>query len=405
MLDAMWGPSLWMHLLFILCVCIVACVFISTLFTVLYQRLLYEQVIRPRFDATFHPKCSVFVPCKGTTKDFEINLRAFSKLDYDSYEVIYSVESSDDPAVATINAVIRDCPHTSMVVAGLTNGCAQKNWNQIAAVKKADNPDVYVFADADISPRADWLRELVLPLSIPSIAVTTGFRWLHAERATLGQQTHFYMNSFLYTLYCFSSFFGSVGLWGGSMAIRKRDFDDIGVAARWAETVVDDSSLSQLVKKNKMKSMLVPTCITHTDDLITSVHGATRWFERQMMFLKAYQKGLWCAAIPLISLALVTLLWLPVAGIVALSTKYSFFAIGGGSALVLWLGKLASDMLYPFLGTMPRLGAFIVYQPIALLAFLYSCFRTAFTNTVTWSGYKYKLSFRTGKVTGVERIV
>jgi ceramide glucosyltransferase len=404
MLHALWGPTLWTRLLFAICFCAVAGVFISTLFTVLYQRFIFRKFLRPRFDDSFCPSCAVIVPCKGTTKDFDKNIRAFCELAHEKFQVIYCVESDDDPAVAPINAVIKGCPHASLVVAGLTKGCAQKNWNQIAAVKKADNPDVFVFADSDISPRPEWLRELILPLSIPSISVTTGFRWLHAEQASLGQQTHFYMNSFLYTLYCFASFFGSVGLWGGSMAIRRKDFDEIGVAARWAETVVDDSSLSQLVKKYKRKSMLVPTCITHTDDLITSVRGATRWFERQMMFLKAYQKGLWCVAIPLIALALVTLIWLPVACIVALTTHCSFFAIGGGSALVLWLGKFASDMLYPFLGTMPRLDAFILYQPIALWIFLLSCFRTAFTNTVTWSGYRYKLSFRTGKVTGVERI-
>jgi ceramide glucosyltransferase len=404
MLDALLGPSVWTRVLFGICFCIVAGIFISTLFTVLYQRFIYRKFLRPRFDAAFRPSCSVIVPCKGTTKGFEKNIRAFCELEYEAYQVIYCVESSDDSAVGPISAVIKDCARASLVVAGFTSMCAQKNWNQIAALKMAGTPDIYVFADADISPRPQWLRELILPLSIPTISVTTGFRWLHAEKASLGQQTHFYMNSFLYTLYCFSSFFGSVGLWGGSMAIRRRDFEEIGVAARWAETVVDDSSLSQLVKKNKRKSMLVPTCITHTDDLITSVAGATRWFERQMMFLKAYQKGLWCVAIPLVTLALITLVWLPLAAGVALVTHASFFAIGGGAALVLWLGKFLSDMLYPFLGTMPRLDAFVAYQPLALWIFLFSCIRTAFTNTVTWSGYKYKLSFRTGKVTGVERI-
>jgi ceramide glucosyltransferase len=404
MLHAVWGPTLWTRLLFVLCLCIVSGVFLSTLFTVLYQRFIFKTFLRPRFDPSFRPACAVIVPCKGTTKDFERNIRAFCDLSFEKYQVIYCVESADDAAVEPINAVIRDCPRAKLVVAGLTKGCAQKNWNQIAAIKTAGTPDIYVFADADISPRPEWLAELILPLSDPSISVTTGFRWLHAEQATLGQQTHFYMNSFLYTLYSSASFMGSVGLWGGSMAIRRKDFDEIGVAARWAETVVDDSSLSQLVRKHKKKSLLVPTCITHTDDLITSVRGATRWFERQMMFLKAYQKGLWCVAIPLIALALVTLLWLPVACIVALATHCSFFAIGGGSALVLWLGKLASDMLYPFLGTMPRLGAFVMYQPLALWIFLFSCFRTAFTNTITWSGYRYKISFTTGKVTGVERI-
>jgi len=404
MLNVLWGPHLWTRILFVVAACAAVGMFICTFFTVLYQRVIYLKTLRPKFDQSFRPRCSVIVPCKGTTKGFETNLRSFCKLDYNDYEVIYTVESQTDPAVDTIQTVLKDNPRASLVVAGLTKGCAQKNWNQIEAVKKANKPEIYVFADADISPRPNWLSELILPLSDPKLSVTTGFRWLHAEGRSLGQQTHFYMNSFLYTLYCFASFSGSVGIWGGSMAIRRKDFDDIGVAARWAETVVDDSSLSQLVKKNKKRSILVPTCITHSDDLITSVRAATRWFERQMMFLKAYQKPLWSISIPIIGVALIVLLWMPIALVLGFTTKYSFFAMGGGAGLMLWLGKFASDLMYPMLGTMPRFGTFVVLHPVTLWIFLLSCMRTAFTNTVTWSGYKYKVSFATGKVTNVERI-
>ncbi|HUI91834.1 MAG TPA: glycosyltransferase family 2 protein [Chitinivibrionales bacterium] len=404
MLHGMAGPFFWTRALFVFCSLVVAGVFLSTFFTVLYQRLFYKKYYRSKYDPSFHPRCSVIVPCKGgSPKNFEENLMSFLRLDYDSYEVLFAVESESDGAVPKIRKVIAGNPKASLVIAGLSTKCAQKNFNQLAAVARANDPDVYVFADVDISPRPQWLAEIILPLSNPKISVTTGFRWLNAERGTLGQQAHFYMNSFLYTLYSTASFVGSVGLWGGSMAIRKKDFDELNVAGRWSETVVDDSSLSQLIKKHRKKSILVPTCITHTDDLIDSVRDATRWFERQMMFLKLYQKSLWIAAMPVIIITFVTLVWLPCAAAVGLCTSRSFYAVAGGSSLMLLLGKFISDLMYPLLGTIPRLGSFMFFQPAALCVFLFSCIRTTFRRTIVWSGIKYYLSF-SGKVIRLERL-
>jgi ceramide glucosyltransferase len=404
MLHAVAGPYLWTRVLFVFCALVIVGTFLSTFFTVLYQRLFYKKYYRPGYDPSYHPQCAVIVPCKGgSTKNFEENLRSFLLLDYDAYEVLFAVESEIDGAVPTIRKVIAENPRASLVVAGLSKKCGQKNFNQLAAVSQAKNPGVYVFADVDISPKPQWLSEIILPLSNPAIAVTTGFRWLHAERGTLGQQAHFYMNSFLDTLDSTASFIGSVGLWGGSMAIRKKDFDELDVAGRWAETVVDDSSLSQIIKKHRKKSILVPTCITHTDDLIDSVRDATRWFERQMMFLKLYQKSLWIAAMPVIIIAFLTLIWLPCAIAMGLFTSHSFFSLAGGSSLLLLAGKFITDMMYPLLGTMPRLGSFMFFQPAALCVFLISCMRTAFRTTIVWSGIKYYLSF-SGKVTRLERL-
>ncbi len=403
MLSTLAGPHLWTRFLLGFSGCVVAGVFLSTFFTLLYQRVIYNKVYRPRFDPAYRPRCAVIVPCKGgDTKGYEENLRSFLKFSYDNYEVFFAVESETDGAVPKIREVIAGNPRASMVVAGLSTSCAQKNYNQLAAVKKAVNAEALVFADVDISPRPEWLSEIVLPLSDPAIAVTTGFRWLHAERGTLGQQAHFYMNSFLYTIYSTASFMGSVGLWGGSMAIRKKDFEELGVAARWSETVVDDSSLSQIIKKRKKRSILVPTCITHTDDLIDSVGDATRWFARQMMFLKLYQRGLWIAAMPVIALCLAVLVWLPVAILLSILSPFSFFAIGGGASLLLLVGKFMVDLMYRSLGTIPRFGSFMLMQPAALLVFLFSCILTAFKTTIVWSGIKYRMSF-SGKVIGLER--
>ena len=45
-------------------------------------------------------RVALFAPCKGLDLDFEANLRALLRQDYDNYEVTFIVESTDDPAYA-----------------------------------------------------------------------------------------------------------------------------------------------------------------------------------------------------------------------------------------------------------------------------------------------------------------
>ncbi|MDD5674992.1 MAG: glycosyltransferase, partial [Chitinivibrionales bacterium] len=234
------------------------------------------------------------------------------------------------------------------------------------------------------------------------MTVTTGFRWLIARKGNFAEQCHFFMNTFLYTLYSAASFTGGVGLWGGSMAMRARDFNDLKVAQRWGRTVVDDSSLSQLVKDNHKKSVLVTTCITHSDDVIEHVGSAVRWFERQMMYLKAYQRPLWMIAIALISTGFMLEAWLPFAVALSGFSWHRFCALGGGAILVLIVGKYLGDILYLGLGPMNRRRLFFVLQPFCFFLFLYSCLKTAFTNTVLWAGVRYKLD-SAGNVTKITR--
>jgi cellulose synthase/poly-beta-1,6-N-acetylglucosamine synthase-like glycosyltransferase len=280
----------------------------------------------------------------------------------------------------------------------------QKNYNLLAGLKEAGDPDVYVFADADIKPEPGWLRELVLPLADDKVAVTTGFRWLHARKGTLGELTHSYVNIFIYVLFTVACFFGGVGLWGGSMAIRRKDFDELGVGGKWALAGVDDMSLSQLVYKARRKAVLVPPCVVQTDDLIQTVGGTVNWFERQIMYLKAYQKNLWFFLVfPVASLALLMFLLLPFAVIAAFIPGHTFFGAGGGAALLFYIGELFTVLFYPLLGKMYSFPKFILFWPILRFTHIISYALTFTTNTIIWAGIKYKLTF-SGDVAEIDRL-
>jgi cellulose synthase/poly-beta-1,6-N-acetylglucosamine synthase-like glycosyltransferase len=376
---------------------------IATIFSIFYHRILYMKRLRPSFDRTYQPRCSVILPCKGIPHNFEKNIRSFFTLDYPDYEVIFTVESEQDPCVPLIRKILTEQERASLVVAGITKKCSQKNFNMIAAINGASDSDVYVFADSDISLSPDWLRELILPLSSDKITVTSGFRWLYATSGTLGALVNAYQNTMLLVLFSTSSFIQDIGLWGGSMAIRRKDFQDLGVREYWSETVVDDISLSRLVMKHAKKSIMVSTCITPTDDTLPTIKQSIQWFHRQVMFLKAYQKGAWIFALVVVTSSLLLQLLLPVSIVVSLTTAKSFTEAGGVPSLIFFFGTMSTTLLYPLLGKRnPRWRSMVMVQPLSLFTMFYGTLKTLFTNTVKWSGFWYKLNFR-GKVISVDR--
>ena len=396
------GTTLFSRVLFFLAVAFVLTDLLITLFTIFYQRYFYDRFVRKKFDINFKPKCTIFIPCKGIPKDLGKNLKGFLNLDYPDYSVVYAVESEKDDAVPIIRSIVADDSRAKMAIAGLSKTCVQKNHNLLAAVEVGKDADVYVFADADIKPEPQWLGELILPLADSKIAATSGFRWLHAKKGTLGELAHSYVNIFIYVLFSVACFFGGVGLWGGSMAIRREDFEGLGVAEKWSHAGVDDMSLSALVFKAKRKAVVVPNCVIQTDDLLPTVRGTISWFERQVMYLKVYQMNLWIIAIPLALTAFLFLMLMPYAVVASVSPEKTFFAAGGGAALVFYLGELLTVSLYPLLGSMYSLGKFFIFWPFLRLTQFTSIVLTCLTNTITWAGIKYQLAFN-GNVSRIER--
>jgi cellulose synthase/poly-beta-1,6-N-acetylglucosamine synthase-like glycosyltransferase len=397
------GTTFLSKILFFLAAGIVIVDFAATLFTVIYQRLIYKKFQKPHY-GTYTPSCSILLPCKGVPKDLAKNLGGFLELDYKNYEVIFVTESEIDPAVPYIKKVIEGHKNAKLVTASHATSCAQKNHNILAAYKHVSpSTEVIVFADSDIKPAKHWLQELILPLSNPKVTVTSGFRWLYSSKGNMGEMTHSYVNIFMYVLFTFSCYFGGVGLWGGSMAIRKKDFEDLGVAERWGRAAVDDISLSQIVLKKHKKAVVVPQCVTHSDDLIQTVKGTVTWFQRQMMYFKYYLRPLWVIVFPLEILILLYLVLLPGAGLMSISDRWTFFGLGGGAALVFYIGEFLTIMLYPLLGAMPKFHKFVLYSPFIRLTHVISYLMTFWINTIIWSGIKYYVTFR-GDVSKVERL-
>jgi cellulose synthase/poly-beta-1,6-N-acetylglucosamine synthase-like glycosyltransferase len=394
--------QIWIALAYGVACALVICHWSFILFAALYRYVVYPRRVGQRYDPSFLPHCTVIVPCKGTPRHARRNLSALLGQAYPSYNVVFTVESERDPAVPLIRSLVAENGRASLVVAGLASTCAQKIHNLLAAIEQIEAPEVLVFADNDVTPAPEWLRQLVLPLSNPKISITTGYRWLIGRNGTFSEWGHSFTNMFTYAVFASTSYWSGVGLWGGAMAIRGAAFRALDVAARWRESVVDDLSLSQLAMRRNLKSVLVPPSISPSEEVLDSFADVTEWVARQLLYAKAYHPAFWLFGLVLSALVIATYALLPVSVLGAWLTQDHIWLWAAGGPLIFAVGEVVAGLLYGLLGPIPDRLQFAALVPALRFVHLVSYLKTVGTWTIRWSGVRYTFDKR-GKVVHIER--
>src|SRR5215510_1601130 len=200
-------------------------------------------------------KAVIIIPCKGLEDGIEENLRALLLQDYPHYEIIFVTESKKDPAYALISRMIKQSkqnkPAAWLLVAGEATNRGQKVHNLAAAIEMLNSlnrsAEVLVFADSDARVTRRWLRDLIAPLQEDDLRIgaTTGYRWYLPVRGGFNSLLLSVWNSSALSLLGERSSFA----WGGGMAIRRDNFESLGILSRWKGALSDDYSLSSAVKE------------------------------------------------------------------------------------------------------------------------------------------------------------
>lgn len=376
----------------------------ATIYTIFYQHYLYPQRIRPKYNPNYLPSVSVIVPIKNIRTNFDKNLQSLLNQDYPNYEIIFSVESSHDPAYKFIKPYLKKYSHLKLIVSCLATNCVQKNQNLISAIDQANHPEVYIFADDDSALNDQWIKELIRPLSNPKITATSTFFWPYSPQATFAQMAHVYMNIYTYTLYCFaSSFLKSTLLWGGSIAIRKKVFDQLKVKKYWSNSMSDDTHLSKILSDNRHRTVFVSTAIGQNNSPINNFSDTIKWYTRQLMYVKICRKKMWYSATNtifwfLLSIYAWALISIPLYLFIPNSDYLALVAI----PIAFFIFDAIISSLFIFLGPVNNPAKFIVFTPILRTTQLIAYVKTFFCKAFTWCGINYQFD-SSGKVTNIKR--
>jgi cellulose synthase/poly-beta-1,6-N-acetylglucosamine synthase-like glycosyltransferase len=239
---------------------------------------------------SYFPKAHIIVPCKGTTKNFGKNIQAICNQDYEDYKTVFVTDSTKDPAYKELKEIIGNYPKARIEISDFIEGCSRKISASIKGVKRADDTEVYVFADSDIRPHKDWLRYLVSHLNEDETGATTGYRWYFPH-----DLTSLLLSTWNST--CIPALFNQRTnfAWGGSMAISKKLFDELNIEDKWRKSIDDDLVLSKAVKDSGYKIKFVPECIVESygDYGEESIRKFIKWSIGQFTLLRWYYPSLW----------------------------------------------------------------------------------------------------------------
>jgi cellulose synthase/poly-beta-1,6-N-acetylglucosamine synthase-like glycosyltransferase len=352
-----------------------------------------------RFDR-YHPKAAIIVPCKGLDEGFEENIRALFAQDYRGYELIFVTESEADPAHAVLTRLIRESNHSAwLVVAGESQGCGQKVHNLRAALDTLDAVDrraeVIVFADSDARPTINWLAELIAPLGDNRVGAATGFRWYLPVRGGFSSLLLSVWNASTLSVLGERSSLA----WGGATAIRRENFERLGIKQHWDGAVSDDYVLAKTVHAAGQRIKFVPPCLvaSHAD---ASLRELLEFSTRQMTITRVYAPRLWWLALVTHLLYSLTfwggLVWLSINGLgggLGATLAWLLISIFVLGAMTGWLrAAVASRLLAAHQRQLRKhQWAYLLFGPLVSLLYLYNALASAFTRRIVWRGIGYEM--------------
>jgi cellulose synthase/poly-beta-1,6-N-acetylglucosamine synthase-like glycosyltransferase len=221
----------------------------------------------------YTPRVALLVPVKGTDVGLEENLAALFRLKYPHYALVFIVESDDDPAVPIIDRLMAESSlPCRRIVAGIAHDCGQKVHNlRVATSQISPHREVLAFVDADARPHPNWLWKLVSHLEKRSFGrrkqtygAATGYRWMVPERLSLANLMLCSANSGVAGLLGRHNF---NLIWGGSWALRRKTYDEVGLHDDWQGTLTDDLVAARTLKRHGMSVYFEPgtLCVSPVD--------------------------------------------------------------------------------------------------------------------------------------------
>lgn len=352
-----------------------------------------------REPSAFAPPATVFVPCRGLDQGLAENLAPLFAQDYPDYEIVFVVDSADDPAVRVID-LLRESASGSrtskVIVAGRADGESQKVRNLRDAVPEAREASaVFVFADSDVRPAVGWLRALIGPLADPSVGCATGYRWFVSRRWGLASELRSVWNA---------SIASALGpnrkgnfCWGGSTAIRRETFERIAMRDRWRGTLSDDFTMTRAMNENGLGIVFVPRALTASLESC-SWRELFEFTTRQMKITRVYAVRLWLLSFFGSGLFLVVMAWavllaatsvpgsIGFAAALVTLVSVSLLSVGKSAwrlrAVRLALPEHARDVRW-----IPQCVLWIFSPPI----FLANCLAALFSRRICWRGTTYEL--------------
>lgn len=235
------------------------------------------------------PFVSLIKPVCGLEKGLYENLATALHQDYPRYEVIYTVQNANDPALPILRRIEREAlsGQVQVVVDETTVGTNGRMSNLYLGSQRAKG-EVLVFSDSDMVLKSNFLKAIVAPLKEKNVgSVSVLYQMSGAANFSQHLESLFFNVDFIPSM-ILAYMTGASLCTGGSQAVRKETLEEIGGLKGIANYFSEDYELVRRIHRKGYAIRLLPFTVPMTLDL-----QSVRSFWRHQVY---WGQSIWAAA-------------------------------------------------------------------------------------------------------------
>jgi ceramide glucosyltransferase len=327
------------------------------------------------------PPVSLLKPVYGLGRELAENLRSACRQDYPDFQVVFSAQREDEPALPLLYEIQREfgSERVTVVVDGTGTVPNGKVRNLLVGLSGARH-EVLVVSDSDVRLRPDYLEAIVAPLADPGVGCATTFYKAAGARRWYEALEQVFFNSDWVPNVVFSHLTGAQPfVLGASNAVRRSTLDGIGGLADLGHYLLEDFEMGRRICAAGQRIAVVPYFV----DTLVDLDGLGQWWRHQLYWDKNTRAGnawglfgtLFIRAVPF---------------------ALAFAALRGGDGLGLAVAaaavavRLATAGLFMGWGLGDRTGLrYLALVPLRDLAGFVSTLAAFASPTVEWSGVRF----------------
>ena len=294
---------------------LIALIIFSAIFVLLYpisSTLYFTKIKRQRHPLDFYPSITIMIPVKGLDVQALENFSSMYDQNYPGkYDILYCVESDDDPCVSVIRKIICLYPkiESRLAFSGQDHEFIGKMHNLAACLPLVKN-DIIVFIDSDarlVYP--DSLKELAELLDVDGIGLVTCHQACYDSQNISAALIALLINSDLLGYFSFLAVAGKLNFANGAtMAVKRSILEKSGGLIPLRNRVLNDTAIARRILALDKRIMLAsfPAHIHMGESTLIQWWNQThRWHVGMKSFMSwpeycafgATRSGLFCAII------------------------------------------------------------------------------------------------------------
>jgi len=226
------------------------------------------------------PPVTILKPVCGLEKNLSENLRSACMQDYPEYQVVFSVQIPDDPALPLLKELQREfgAQKVSIAADGQQTAPNGKIKNLLVGLPHA-RYDVLVISDSDVLLRPDYLKTIVAPLEDPEVGYVCTLYKASRAGTWFEKLELLTINADVMSNIVFAHVSGvSKVCLGASTALYRSTLKDIGGLEALGDYLVEDYEMGQRILKTGKKNAIV----FHLVDTIVDLKTVRQWWTHQL---------------------------------------------------------------------------------------------------------------------------